>query len=130
MLNSWPAEAQGNLATGDAASSPVQAAPAPKASFASGVADLGWPAKLYGIARWFNVGISINGDTTITGWFIMENPMNMDDVQCFFNIFKIVLVHEWHLWRKSWLTTGVVTRALAVRLCPMNSYQDCTSFGL
>ena len=125
MLNSWPAEAQGNLATGDAASSPVQAAPAPKASFASG-----WPAKLYGIARWFNVGISINGDTPITGWFLMENPMKMDDVQCFFNIFKIVLVHEWHLWGKSWLTTGVVTRALAVRLCPMNSYQDCTSFGL
>ena len=34
-------EVQGKLATGEAASSQVQAAPAPKASFASDVADLG-----------------------------------------------------------------------------------------
>ena len=83
-----------------------------------------------GIARCFNVGISIGIPHNNWMVYFMENPMKMDDVQCFFNIFKIVLVHEWHLWRKSWLTTGVVTRALAVRLCPMKSYRDCTSFGL
>ena len=47
------------------------------------------------------MGVSIDGDTPIAGWFIRENPMNMDDFKGYRHLGK----HPFggYVWGNLWV---------------------------
>ena len=53
-----------------------------------------------GISWEFHLGVSINGGTPIAGWFMMENPTEMDDL-------GVSLFQETTIWIKHEISRGI-----------------------